>query len=98
MEDIEDLTKDMLKNNKFVIATEFEHEELVDDPSAPFEFILRTKKAGPPKPRAKEESYPFRHFIELWKSDAYIDEIGDNHCLIYNKHMEAQRHLLVITK
>ena len=98
MEDLRDLTKDMLKNNKFVIATKFLHEEAIEDPSAPFDFILRTKKPGPPKPRAMEENYPFKHFIDLWKSDAYIDELDDNHCLIYNKHMEAQRHLLVVTK
>ena len=36
--------------------------------------------------------------MDTWLSDGYIDEITDDHCLIFNKFAECDRHLLVITK
>ena len=39
-----------------------------------------------------------KHFVDLWKSDGYIEELDGTHCLIYNKFAEAERHLLVVTK
>lgn len=103
LRDLDELSNNMLQGNEWVVKTEFAHAERVveDTPNGTFEYVLRTKKVVPGKPKKphpKKADYPAKRFIETWKSDGLIDEITDEHCLIFNKFAECDRHLLVITK
>lgn len=103
LRDLDELSINMLEDNEWVVKTEFAHAERVveNTENGSFEYILRTKKVipgKPKKPHPKKADYPAKKFIETWKSDGFIDEITDEHCLIFNKFAECDRHLLVITK
>lgn len=103
LRDLDELSINMLEENEWVVKTEFAHEErnVENTANGPFEYILRTKAVipgKPKKPHPKKADYPKKKFIESWKSDGFIDELTDDHCLIFNKFAECDRHLLIITK
>ena len=52
----------------------------------------------PKKSHPKKEQYKKCKFVESWKYDGYVDQITENHCLIFNKFAECDKHVLVITK
>ena len=93
----------MLEDNEFIVKTEFEHEERVNEyhPKGNLVYVLRTKRVipgKPKKPHPKKEDYASKKFLDVWREDGYIDELTEDHCLIFNKFAECDRHLLVITK
>ena len=45
-----------------------------------------------------KEKYKKTQFVESWKYDGYVDQITKDHCLIFNKFAECDKHVLVITK
>ena len=103
MRELDSMTLMMLEDNEFIVKTEFEHEERVIDKhkDGDLVYVLRTKKVipgKPKKPHPKKEDYAKKQFLKTWLSDGYIDELTDDHCLIFNKFAECDRHLLVITK
>ena len=103
MRELDSMTLMMLEDNEFIVKTEFEHEERVIEKQKDGDlvYVLRTKKVipgKPKKPHPKKEDYHKKQFMKTWLSDGYIDELTDDHCLIFNKFAECDRHLLVITK
>ena len=85
-------------DNDWIIPTDYIESPLK---SKDIDIIIRTKKAvagKPSKPHPTKDKYKGNHFLCTWKSEGYIDELTDEHCLIFNMFGECTKHLLLMTK
>lgn len=98
LENLKESTNRTILDNDWIIATDFTESKLN---SKDINIIIRTKKAvagKPSKPHPTKDKYKANHFLCTWKSEGYIDEITDDHCLIFNMFGECYKHLLLMTK
>ena len=98
LDDLKDSVNATIFENEWIIPTDFTETTLE---SKDINITIRAKKAvagKPSKPHPTKDRYKGNHFECTWKSEGYIDELTDDHCLIFNMFGECYKHLLLMTK